>query len=87
MHPDGRTKRIFELDWLKKDNKLSEDIFYLLNKLDMADLIYNQYYCDLKETTIKLYERCNLQWKKLLTSFPKLRTYIKHKIEYKVERY
>ena len=29
------------------------------------------------------YELCALQWKESLTSFPKLRTYIKHKVEYK----
>ena len=87
MHPDRLTKRIFEWDWLKKNNNWSEDILYLLNKLDMANLFYEQNYCDLKETETKLYELCPLQWKESLTSFPKLRTYIKHKIEYKEESY
>ena len=49
MHPDRLTKRIFEWDWRNKNN-WSEDILYLLNKLDMADLFYEQNYCDLKET-------------------------------------
>ena len=30
---------------------------------------------------------CTLQWKESLTSFPKLRTYTKHKVEYKKESY
>ena len=51
----------------------------------MADLFYKQNYCDLKETETKLYELCALQWKESLTSFPKLHTYIKHKVEYKEE--
>ena len=55
MHPDRLTKRIFEWDWLKKNNNWSEDILYLLNKLDMADLFYEQNYCDLKETETKLW--------------------------------
>ena len=38
----------------------SEDILHLLNKLDMADLFYNQNYCDLEETETKLYELCAL---------------------------
>ena len=87
MHPDRLTKRIFEWDWLKKNNNWSEDILHLLNKLDMADLFYNQNYCDLKETETKLYELCAIQWKESLMSFPKLRTYIKHKVEYKEECY
>ena len=89
IHPDRLTKQIFEWDWLKKDNNWSEDILYLLNKLDMAELFYNQNYCDLKETEIKVYELCALQWKESLTSFPKLRnvTYIKHKVGYKEESY
>ena len=49
MHPYRLTKRIFEWDWLKKNNNWSEDILHLLNKLDMADLFYNQNYCDLKK--------------------------------------
>ena len=53
----------------------------------MADLFYEQNYCDLEETETKLYELCELQWKESLTSFPKLRTYIKHKVEYKEESY
>ena len=87
MHPDRLTKRIFEWDWLKKNNNWSVDILYLLNKLDMADLFYEQNYCVLKETETKLYELCALQWKESLTSFRKLRTYVKHKVEYKEESY
>ena len=87
LHPDRLTKRIFEWDWLKKNNNWSEDILYLANKLDMADLFYEQNYCDLKETETKLYELCALQWKESLTSSPKLRTYIKHEVEYKEESY
>ena len=41
MHPDRLTKQIFEWDWLKKYNNWSENILYLLNKLDMAVLFYN----------------------------------------------
>ena len=47
MHPDRLTKQIFEWDWLKKYNNWSENILYLLNKLDMAVLFYNQNYCDI----------------------------------------
>ena len=59
----------------------------MLNKLDIGDLFYEQNYCDLKETETKLYELCALQWKESLTTFPKLRTYIKHKVKYKKESY
>ena len=75
---------------LQRNNTWSEDFIYLLNNLDMADLFYEQNYCDLKhvkETETKLYELRALQWKESLTSFPKLRTYIKHKVEYKKESY
>ena len=82
MHPDRLTKRIFEWDWPNKNNNWPEAILYLLNKLDMADLFHEQNYCDLKTET-KLYDLRSLLWKESLTLFPKLRTYIKHKVEYK----
>ena len=50
MHPNRLTKQIIEWDWLKKYNNWSENILYLLNKLDMAVLFYNQNYCDISET-------------------------------------
>ena len=58
MHQDRLTKQIYEWNWLKKDNNWSEDILYLLIKIDMADLFYNRNYCDLKEAEKKLYEPC-----------------------------
>ena len=87
MNPTRLTKKAFEYDYALCNKNWCSELKHILTSLDLANYYTSKTVIDLKVVESKLREYYSNQWKAIIESKPKLRTYTKFKHEFKTENY
>ena len=87
MPHERLTKQIFLGMYHSNETNWCKELYNIFSQIDMQHVFHNKTVCNLDLCKEKLMELAQNDWKELILTKPKLRTYIKFKKELGIEKY
>ena len=87
MNSNRLAKKVFQWDLEQQTKAWAADVKVLFSNLNMADVFQNRLPCPTEQIWALLHEAKCCEWKRSLTNYPKLRTYVKFKENFCIEPY